>query len=176
MADGKLGMGETRRVAAHLRDCESCRALLSDFERTKSMMRSMEAPAMPEEKFWQDTFRMMRTADLDRESERQADMRRARRQLQGAFAVSICLLGAIIIGPMATHVGPTSTPTTAGASMTDDAIDNADVSTFVRAHTEAAAYQPLGDPDRQQMIAAEAEGSPAGDQATEAVASADVSP
>ena len=179
LADGRLGVGETRRVATHLHDCESCRNLLSDFERTKILLRSMEAPVQPEQKFWDDTFRKMRTADSQSAAlgTQHADTIRTRRQLQGAFALAACLLGVVFVGPLTNRV---QSPSTTGASPTtaasDDTIDNADVSTFVRAHTESVAYQPLSDPDRQQMIAAEAEGSPAGDQVTEAVATSDVSP
>jgi len=180
LADGRLGVGETRRIAAHLHDCESCRELLSDVERTKVLLRSMEAPVQPEQKFWDDTFRKMRTGDSvpARVADREADTLRVRRQLQGAFAVAACLLGVLLVGPLTGHITPRSTTGTESTAQTatDDAIDNADVSTFVRAHTESVAYQPLSDPDRQQMIAAEAEGAPAGDPATEAVASADVSP
>jgi len=178
LADGRLGVGETRRIAAHLHSCEQCRSLLGDFERTKILLRSMEAPVQPEQKFWDDTFRKMRTADSTpaRSTAPLDDAVRTRRQLQGAFALAACLLGVVLVGPLA-HVTAPSTPGTAATTTTaDDTIDNADVSTFVRAHTESVAYQPLSDPDRQQMIAAEAEGAPAGDQVTEAVATSDVSP
>ena len=176
LADGKLGLSETRTVAAHLHDCGECRELLAGFERTKIMLRSMEEPTQPEQKFWDDTFRKMRTMDAPA---RNVDAIRTRRQLQGAFAVAVCLLGAVFIGPLTPPrvVQPTAAGNSQAAS-TDDTLDSADVSTFVRAHTESVAYQPLGDPDRQQMIAAEAEadGPAPVDQATEAVANADVAP
>jgi len=177
LADGRLGVGETRRIAAHLHDCEQCRNLLGDFERTKILLRSMEAPVQPEQKFWDDTYRKMRTSESASAgvNTRQADAIRTRRQLQGAFALAACLLGIVLVGPLA-HVTPPPGPGVTSTATTDDTIDNADVSTFVRAHTESVAYQPLSDPDRQQMIAAEAEGAPAGDQVTEAVATSDVSP
>lgn len=172
MADGKLGVGETRRIAEHLHDCAECRAVMADFERTKKLLRTMEQPAQPDQKFWDDTFRKMRTMEPDAPT---IDVHRVRRQWQGAIAAVACIFVAIL-GPVSYHVTHVPTAQTTPSAANVDSIDDADVTTFVRAHTEAAANQPLSDPDRQQMIAAEAEGMPSDDQVPEAVSNADVSP
>jgi hypothetical protein len=99
--------------------------------------------------------------------------------LQAAFAAAACIAVAAVIVPLST-MHPTTPQNAAyvggATSVPEDSIDAADVSTFVRAHTESVAYQPLSDPDRQQMIAAEADGMPSGDQSPEAAGNADVSP
>lgn len=179
LVDGKLGVAETRRIAAHLHDCARCRDLLADFERNKSLFRAMEKPEMPDKAFWNDTFRKMRTtADPAPAPSIWDGWHANQRQAQAAFAALACIVAAIVV-PISARMG--SIPShglspirTSTAPVAEDCLDAADVSTFVRAHTESAAYQPLGDPDRQQMIAAEADGMHP--DAVEAVTDADVSP
>jgi anti-sigma factor RsiW len=177
LVDGRLDVGETRRVAAHLHGCVECRSLLAEFERNKIRFRSMEKPEQPEQAFWDDTFRKMRTMG-EVETARTSvwdSFRVSRRQWQAAFAAAACVVVAVVV-PLSTHVRVVSPPPgpISAATASDDTIDSDDVSTFVRAHTESAAYQPLGDPDRQQMIAAEADGMHP--DVAEAATDADVSP
>ena len=177
MVDGKLNVAETLRVAAHLNECGSCRAILEDFERNKAMFRALPDPEMPPQQFWDDTFRKMRvgTAVVSPSDINRTRLIRARRQLQAAFAVAACIAGAMVVAPLAMHK-TTVIPiqSVQPAAIAEDTLDIADVNSFVHAHTESAAKQPLGDPDRQQMIASEADMNGPDDFALEASANADV--
>jgi hypothetical protein len=160
-----------------LHECDRCRAVLVDFERNKTLFRSMDQPEQPTQAFWDDTFRNMRTmgqAEPLRPSIGDG-FRASRRQWQAGFAAAVCVAAAVVVPLTSTRgIHSARTGISGQPAPSDDSIDTDDISTFVRAHTESAAYQPLGDPDRQQMIAADADGMRP--DAAEAATDADVSP
>lgn len=176
LADGMLDVAETHRIAQHLHDCERCRATLADFERNKAAFAAMPAPAMPPQQFWDDTFRKMRVSPPSTPVVRTAP-HVSGRAWQAAWASAVCLVALFII-PASLHTsGPTGRvhPNTVGVMPAPvDTLDSADVDSFVLAHTDSVANQPLSDPDRQRMIAADLV-EPADDASTDVSGSTNVS-
>lgn len=161
LVDGKLDIAATHRLAVHLRECDRCRSVLTDFEINKSLFRKMAAPPALPEQFWDDAFRKMRTSEpiaSARQGWRLPVLQS--RNVRAAFAVAACLAVAIVVPLTHGGVTPPLNTNNAASSIPDDTLDAFDVSSFVRAHTEAVSAQPLSDPDRQQMIAADADASP----------------
>ncbi len=171
MADGKLNVAQTHLVAAHLRQCSECRDALAGFEKTKSLFRSLEKPAQPPDQFWDDTFRKMRTEGSPKRSPVVASPRR----LRAVLAAVACVTAALVVPVSLHYAGITPQPASIGSPPSvEDSLDAADVSNFVSVHTQSVANQPLSDPDRQQMIAAEAS-MPGDNQTVDSAGSADVS-
>lgn len=156
--DGMLDTWQMRQVAQHLGACAQCRALQNSLRQTKMLLREIAPPETPGADFWVNTYRRLRVEGETRPSWK-ASLRETlsaglpsaqRRWAAGAAAAAV--IGAAIAGPLLTHSinsHPTSPGTIASAT------DSVDISSLVRAHTESAAYQPLGDPDRQAMINAD---------------------
>jgi anti-sigma factor RsiW len=174
MADGKLSIAETRALALHLRECASCRAVLTGYEQTKAMFRALAHPEQPAEQFWNDTYRKMRATQIAEPEHRRSLWGVSPRQARAGFALAACLAVAVVAPLSMHHPGATSPVGTIGEpAVAEDALDPTDVSSFVRAHTQFVASQPLSDPDRQQMIAADA-AIPGDDQSSDAAEGADV--
>lgn len=133
------------------------------------LLRGLDAPASPGPEFWTDTYRRLR---VEGDSPRPLRVGWAPRRWAAGLAVA-ALLGAAVITPLAMP-DPVPAPPPAVEN------DFVDVSSLVRAHAASAACQPLADPDRQTMIAADVDDLPDdGDAALEAsgdVTGADAAP
>jgi anti-sigma factor RsiW len=157
LADGMLNVAETRRVAAHLRACPACQATLADFERNKALFAHLRKPTPPPEQFWNDAYRTIRTANNTSPGATVLDrFRFGQRQVRAGLAAAACLIAAILVPIANQSYGPGPRVTAANHTpVAEDTLDADDVSNFVSAHTESVASQPLSDPDRQHMLAAE---------------------
>lgn len=149
LVDGMLTVAETRKVAEHLAQCAPCRESYDSFTSLKSMLSGTPDPAAPDEMFWANTFRRMRTeaAPEAREPQRRSPL--LWRQVGSAVALASVAL-AIVLTPLTTQPHDSSRHVVA-----QDTLDAEDVSSFVQMHTSSAAAQPLADRDRQQLISAD---------------------
>lgn len=168
MADGMLSVSETHKVAMHLHDCEECRNTLAAFERNKALFRAMDKPASPPQEFWDNTFRKMRTTEIEKRHPSFT------RQWRAAIAAAMGLV-AITVVPIYnryhSNIQISSPPVI--KIQAQDTIDADEVSSLVKAHTHAVANQPLSDSDRQLMIANDNELASNDDQTPEAAINAD---
>lgn len=147
--DGRLDTAQTRQVARHLNACPTCRKALGAFQQARLLLRGLDAPASPGPDFWADAYRRLRV-----EGNAPRTLRAGwtpRRWAAGLAAAA--LIAAAVVTPLATP-GPMQKPPSAVES------DFVDVSSLVRAHAASAARQPLADPDRQTMIAADVDDFP----------------
>ena len=160
--DGMLDVATIRTVAAHLSGCAVCRTLVGQSAQTKSRLRDLPAPVQPGLEFWSAAYRRLRVEDRERAQTRrmpwdflrQSGQRTQRRWAAGLAAAAL-LTGAAVIGPNLTLFHPTAGPsvtTQIGQQLQDD---TPDVSALVESHTDSVSRQPLSDPDRQKMIAAD---------------------
>ncbi len=173
MVDGKLDLVEARGLTEHLHECAECRATLADFEKNKALFRQIAAPPPPSDRFWDETFGKMRSEPIpDVQPELRFNPANARYRRAGLAAAACAVLAvAIPLNWSGSGTRPVTRPASANVA---DTLDSVDVTSFVRAHTQSAAAQPLGDPDRQQMIAADAD-TGSGDDVVPAVEYTDVS-
>ena len=152
MVDGMLPVAETRRMAAHFSECDTCRGTFRAFSDVKTLARASRAVTLPSEQFWSDAYRQVRVdaAATSRKPERNWGV--SSRSLIGGFAAAAALTTIALVAPL---VNKPSTLTPAPV-FAQDSLDAEDVSTFVFNHTSSAASQPLGDRDRQRLISADA--------------------
>jgi len=151
MVDGMLPVAETRRMAAHLSECETCRGTFQAFSDVKSFVRSSGSVAQPPEQFWSDAYRKVR---LDAASPSNRPVRNwglSPRSLIGGLAAAAALSTIMLVAPLANK----PSVLTPAPVFAQDSLDVEDVSTFVFNHTSSAASQPLGDRDRQRLISAD---------------------
>jgi len=153
--DGMLDIARMRSVASHLNACAACRAEYQSFQATKSLLHEAPAPAAPPQAYWDDTFRRMRTEAAPHPLSLLDSLRGVldasqRRWAAGvaAFAVVAALIGVPLAG------NHTVQPKPIVAAQVQDSLD---VTGLVRSHAAFVAQQPLGDPDRQAMISADAQ-------------------
>ncbi len=158
--DGMLDMTRMRQVAVHLGQCAACRQQCEALQSTKALLHAVATPEPPSPDYWANTFRRMRTEAPLRETPSISILDRVcyafattqRRWAAGAAMAAVLTVGItspILYRAVSIPVGtaiPVPLPT-------DDALD---VSALVRDHASAAAHQPLSDPDRQDMISADA--------------------
>lgn len=158
--DAMLDVAQMRQVAAHLSACASCRAALESMQETRTLLRAMPPLSVPAPEFWTNAYRRLRVAERERALRPSSPLETLRAGWQSAHrrwaagVAAAALLGAAIVAPVVNHaLQPTDTSALpAAASLTADAVD---LPSLVRAHTQSAARQPLADPDRQDMIAAD---------------------
>lgn len=172
--DGMLDVAKTRRTAEHLRACASCRQMADGLRETKSMLLAMPTPTRPGPEFWSGAYRQLRVEDRERRQPRPMpwDLLRGpghavnRRWAAGVAAAGA--VGALIMGPLvAPNAILPSRPAPPAVSQQDV---TPDVSELVQSHVDSVSQLPLADPDRQKMIAADAQQAP---DAPEAAAYAD---
>lgn len=159
--DGMLDVGKTRGIAAHLRACTPCRSLVEQLQETKILLRMMPTPPRPDPEFWTATYRRLRVDDRVRvvpprplwDVWRGPEQAAHRRWAAGLAAVAA--VGAMLAGPL-THI---QQPIKSGLSMPllQSPDVSPDVSSLVESHTDSVSRLPLADPDRQKMIAADAQ-------------------
>lgn len=163
--DGRLDVSQTRQVARHLSACRACRVGLESLQETKALLRSVAAPAAPGPEFWTDAYRRLRVEGEGAKTRSlwqtwRAGPRVAQRRWAAALAVA-GLVAAVVVTPLVSPGPPLPPP-----AVTSDFVD---VSSLVRAHAASAARQPLADPDRQTMMAADVDDLPEiGDATAEA--------
>lgn len=151
--DGMMDVAQMHRIAQHLSVCPSCRASLDSLRQTKALLRELEAPA-PAPEFWANTYRRLRVEGASGQSGSWQDaLRQSLRGTSRRWAVGVAALaalGAIIAAPL---LSPPSNPQPTQPALIES--DFVDVSSLVRDHATSAARQPLADPDRQTMLAAD---------------------
>lgn len=167
--DGRLDVAQMHDVAQHLNACASCQASLEGLQKTKALLRDLEAPALPGPEFWTNAYRRLRVeGEAVKAPSPWETLRMGLRGTQHRWAAGLAVAGlvaAVVVTPLVSS-GPPSPPPPAAS-------DFVDVSSLVRAHTASAAQQPLADPDRQTMIAADTDDyADVGDTVGEASANA----
>lgn len=168
--DGRLDVAQTHDVARHLSACASCQSALAGLQKTKALLRDLEAPAMPGLEFWTNAYRRLRVEGGAAAKARSPweTLRTGLHGTQRRWAAGLAVAGlvaAAVVTPWVSQGPPPPPPVVAS--------DFVDVSSLVRAHAASAARQPLADPDRQTMIAADVDDFPeVNDAAREARANA----
>ncbi len=160
--DGMLDVATIRTVAAHLSGCAACRTLVGQSAQTKSRLRDLPAPVQPGPEFWSAAYRRLRLEDRGKTQAqrmpwdvlRQSGQRTQRRWAAGLAAAAL-LAGAAVIGPNLALFHPATGPSAASQIALQPQDDTPDVSALVESHTDSVSRQPLSDPDRQKMIAAD---------------------
>lgn len=172
--DGMLDVANSRGIAEHLRACPPCTQVTEQLQQTKTLLRTMPTPPRPGPEFWTYAYRRLRVDDRERAISRRSvwDVLRepghAAQRRWAAGAAAAVAVGAMIAGPLViSH--PPSTSSTVTAPLVQDVTP--DVSALVESHTDSVSRLPLADPDRQKMIAADAQRAP---DAPEAATYADV--
>ncbi len=166
--DGMLDVGRTRAVAEHLRACALCRLAADRLEQTKALMRHLPAPPPPGPEFWAAAYRRLRVDDRERAHARrpawttwlrpeQAPQRRWTAGLAAVAAVGALLAGPLTHTPELAKRGHATVPTVSAPVPMQDV--SPDVTSLVESHTDSVSRLPLADPDRQKMIAADAQQS-----------------
>lgn len=159
--DGRLDVAQTRDVARHLNACPSCRVALEGLQKTKTLLRGLDAPAPPGPEFWAAAYRRLRVEGASAKAPSLWGTLRGTQRLWAAGLAVAGLVAAAVVTPLVSQ-GPTPPPPVVAG-------DFVDVSSLVRAHAASAARQPLADPDRQTMMAADVDDLPdTGDAAAEA--------
>lgn len=167
--DGMLDVGRTRAAAEHLRACAPCRLAADQLGQTKALMRRLPSPPLPGPEFWAASYRRLRVDDRERAHTRRpawATWLRPEQAPQRRWAAglaAVAAIGALLAGPMthtpgmATH-GPIL-PRVVGAPRASAPMQDVspDVTSLVESHTDSVSRLPLADPDRQKMIAADAQ-------------------
>lgn len=167
--DGMLDVATTHSVAEHLRDCAPCRHLVSQLDQTRTLLGGLPAPPRPGPEFWNDTYRRLRVDDLEKAAPRRMPWASLRGTGQATHRRWVAGLTAAAVVAAAMVVGPTITPTpstvqpslnssrsvSTSPSIAQAQDETPDVSALVESHTDSVARQPLSDPDRQKMIAAD---------------------
>lgn len=173
--DGMLGVAKTRCIAEHLRACAPCHAVTEGLRETKGLLRAMPPPARPGPEFWTDAYRRLRVDDRERAQARPMPWDALRGPAQGASRrwaaglAAAAAVGALLVNPLAgVHPGNRLAVPAIPATLQQDVTP--DVSALVQSHTDSVSQLPLADPDRQKMIAADAQQAP---DAPEAAAYAD---
>ena len=159
--DGMLDVAKTRSIAEHLRVCPSCRQVVSQLEQTRSLLRAMPAPPRPGPEFWNDAYRFLRVDDREQAAPRRmpwdswgiAGQTTQRRWAAGLAAAAV-IAAAVVAGPSVTTTHEVMPPPIRAVTLPQD--ETPDVSALVESHTDSVSRQPLSDPDRQKMIAADA--------------------
>ena len=170
--DGMLDVGKTRATAEHLRACAPCRVVAEGLRETKSLLRTMPPPARPGPEFWTNSYRRLRVDDRERTQTRPMPwdfLREPGRATSRRWAAGLgvaAALGALLVSPLTgpREVMAPPVPVAVQQDVTPD------VSALVQSHTDSVSQLPLADPDRQKMIAADAQQAP---DAPEAAAYAD---
>ena len=172
--DGMLDVAKTRRAAEHLRGCASCRQTTDQLREMKGLLRAMP-PARPGPEFWAGAYRRLRVDDREQARPRPMpwDLLRGpghavNRRWAGGLAAAAAV-GALLAGPM---TGPRGVvlPLRPMAPASSPQDVTPDVTELVQSHADSVSQLPLADPDRQKMIAADAQQAP---NAPEAAAYAD---
>ncbi len=161
--DGMLDVATTHRVAEHLSACASCRILVSQFAQTKSRLGEVPAPSVPGPEFWNAAYRRLRVEDRERATTRRMpwDVLRqnghlAQRRWAAGIATAAIIAAAVVGGPIFTNPRPVvQTPSPSHLVIPQLQDDTPDVSALVESHTDSVSRQPLSDPERQEMIAAD---------------------
>lgn len=161
--DGMLDVGTIRTVAAHLSGCAACRTLVGQSAQTKSRLRELSAPVQPGSEFWNAAYRRLRVEDRERAKTRQMpwDVLRqgghlVQRRWAAGIAAAAVVAAVVVVGPSVTSSRPvTQSLPTSHLVMPLPQDDTPDVSALVESHTDSVSRQPLSDPDRQKMIAAD---------------------
>ena len=130
----------------------------------------------PGPEFWTASYRRLRLDDRDRAvparpfwNAWRGPEQAAHRRWAGGLA-AVAALAALVAGPLQhSVVVPVSTPPVVAPAAQDV---SPDVSSLVESHTESVSRLPLGDPDRQKMLAADARQAPL--EASEAAGYADI--
>lgn len=161
--DGMLDVATTHKVAEHLSNCVSCRTLVSQFAQTESRLRELPAPPVPGPEFWNAAYRRLRVEDRERATTRQMpwDILRqsghlTQRRWAAGIAAAAVVAAAFFGGPIVTNFRPVVQTVPASHLVIPQAQDDTpDVSALVESHTDSVSRQPLSDPERQEMIAAD---------------------
>lgn len=197
--DGTLSVARMRDTAIHIDGCEPCSTELEAWKKTRAMLRRAPKSVAPSPDFWAATTARLIEEDraipqASRLSFQTVLIPGRRFELKDAVPAGQRLsfktvgpsistrmaaftsMAAAIVG-VAFMVGhwPGMFAVVPGIPNTNvstmDTIDNDDLSSFVRAHTEAAAAQPFADGSRQIMLAADLDDpsdTSAGDTTTDA--------
>jgi len=168
--DGTLSLSLTQKTAMHIDRCAECKAEFEALKKTRAMLKRAPKSVAPGPEFWAAT-----TAKLIEEDRNPTpgyaipykaalSFKANRPSFTTSIAAGFCSAAAVLgvaffMGhtPMITPGMPTSITSVAA---TTDTINDDDVSSFVRAHTEAAAALPLADGSRQIMLAADVDDTP----------------
>jgi anti-sigma factor RsiW len=161
--DGMLDVATTHRVAEHLSVCASCQTLISQFAQTELLLRELPAPSVPGPEFWNAAYRRLRVEDQERATTRQMpwDVLRqsghlTHRRWAAGIAAAAVVAAVVVGGPIVTGSRPAAqTFPNSHLVITQAQDDTPDVSALVESHTDSVSRQPLSDPDRQKMIAAD---------------------
>ena len=161
--DGMLDVATTHRVAEHLSVCASCRILVSQFAQTKLRLSEVPAPPVPGPEFWNAAYRRLRVEDRERATIRRMpwDVLResghlAQRRWAAGIAAAAVVAAVVVGGPIVTNSRPVVQPLpTSHLVIPQPQDDTPDVSALVESHTDSVSRQPLSDPERQEMIAAD---------------------
>lgn len=162
--DGMLDVATTHRVAEHLSICVPCRTLVSQFAQTGLRLREVPAPSVPGPEFWNAAYRRLRVEDRERTAIRQMpwDVLRqsghlTHRRWAAGLAAAAVVAAVVVVGPVVTSPRPVAqTLPSSHLVMPQAQDDTPDVSALVESHTDSVSRQPLSDPERQEMIAADA--------------------
>ena len=161
--DSMLDVSRMRGISEHLHGCAACRSREEELRRTKHLLRGLPDPVLPEADFWTAAYRTLRVHDRERAVTKRplwqawhgAEQAANRRWAAGLAAVAA--LGILVAGPLTPRPHLVPLPTVLALSPAQDV--SPDVSSLVELHTDSVSQLPLADPDRQKMIAADAQQS-----------------
>ncbi len=162
--DGMLDVAKTRFTAEHLRACAPCRQTAEGLRETKGLLRAMPPPARPGPEFWTDAYRRLRVDDREQALPRQTPWGFLRgpghsANRRWASGLAAAAVASLFLGPLTGQHGLISPPRPATPIVSQQDI-TPDVSELVQSHVDSASHLPLADPDRQKMIAADAQQAP----------------
>lgn len=156
--DGMADGATLRAIAAHLLDCDACKALVADFRHQQGLLRQLKAePLSAPPEFWANAYRVARLSKSRGSQSARPRFGFSWSVPQFAGIALAAVVGAVIGSQVQFgRVDITSVPVSrqAGPSL--------DVSTLVRAHADYASQQPLADNAHLTMVLsdASAQGSP----------------
>lgn len=161
--DGTLSVSRMRAVGSHFSQCEACRREYEAWKSTRALLRRSRRPVAPGSEYWTKVLAHLDTDAANLPSPSRKFFTTGRSKVVGwssALAAAAAVAGLIFFSghlPIDSLSHSIPLPSLAQNS---DSINDADMFSFLQAHTEAAAAQPLSDGSHQVMLAADIEGTP----------------
>ena len=164
--DSMLDVARMRGIGEHLRGCDSCRLAEVNLRRTKSELRGLSSPTLPDAAFWASAYRTLRVDDRERAAAKRpfwtgwrGPEQTAHRRWAGGLAAAAVAVGVFAARPavLLPHPAPLRVSSLPAPTVAPDV--SPDVSSLAELHTDSVSRLPLADPDRQKMIAADVQQS-----------------